>query len=416
MTNSPVTVDSIIRKKRRLPRRWFWLLLILAVAGGGLWYYQSSVSKTAAPGYATTRAATGAITVTVTAVGTVEPIETVEVNAEIAGTVRSIMAAVNAGVKAGQPLAMLDTTSLEADVARDSATLAARDASIADAQATLDAATTGYERAQKMADRGVASIEALQTAKSALARADAALSNARAQKQVAEADLQLARANLAKACICAPIDGMVLDRDISLGQTVSAAGSAKALFTLVRDLNRMELRLDVDEADIGKVVVGDAASFTVEAFQGKSFPASVTELHFAPQTVEGVVTYRTILSIDNADHLLRPGMTAAADITVGHVEGVLVVPNAAFRFAPPSTAASQRGSGLLGMLFSRPPSNAPVASNEPATDGWRSLWVLKNGTATQQHVRTGVTDGILTEILEGPLAIGDAVITDMAAK
>ncbi len=419
MTANTVSVEDIVRlrRKRGLWRGWMIWPLLLALGGAGLWYYESRSAVAATPHYVTQNAGKGAITVLVSAVGTVEPIDQVDVSSEISGIVRVVNVAINDKVRAGQVLASLDTSGLEAELARDTATVAARKAQVADAEATLDEATLSLTRAQKMVDRGVTSAEALTTAETAKRRAVAGLASSAADVQVAQADLLVSQANLNKACICAPIDGIVLDLDVAVGQTVSASTGAVTLFTLAHDLGQMRLQIDVDEADIGKVAVGDAATFSVEAYQGQSFPAKVTELHYAPQTVDGVVTYRTILAIDNQSGQLRPGMTASADITVQSVAGVLTVPNAAFRYAPPVAAAARQSSGLLGMLFS---SGGPgqgrqtAASNTVTKSGYRNLWVLKGGTATQVGVKTGVTDGDMTQVLDGPLVEGDAVITSAA--
>lgn len=404
-----VTVDQIVAKKSGRRRRlWLWLALIL-LAGGGIWLWRAETAATALPSFTTVKAAPADITVTVTAVGTVEPIETVAVAAQVTGIITQLPASANAEVKAGQPLASIDTSTLEATVARDRAALAAQEAALATAQATRDEAASALDRARKMADRGIATQEALLGAEAAAKRAEAGLAAAGAQKAVAQADLELAQANLAKACICAPIDGVVLTSTAVLGQPVTASGAA--LFTLAPDLTQMELKLDVDEADVGKVRTGDPASFTVEAYEDRTFAAQVTQIAYASHTVDDVVTYETTLSLDNAEGLLRPGMTAAADITVEEAKGVLSVPNAAFRYSPPATGGTQRGSGLLGMLISRPRDAGGNGSSAAAEDGTRPLYVLRDGQAVEVRVKTGVTDGALTQILSGDLAEGDLVIT-----
>jgi HlyD family secretion protein len=167
---------------------------------------------------------------------------------------------------------------------------------------------------------------------------------------------------------------------------------------------------------MGAVPVGQAARFTVEAYQGRQFPAAIAELRFAPKTIDGVVTYEAVLNIDNADLLLRPGMTATAEIVVDQIDDALLVPNAALRFAPPTKEATERsGSGLLGLLIPRRPgTTTPTAVAEPDPAGWRTLWVARGGQAEPARVRAGVSDGLHTQIIEGPLAPGDRVITDMA--
>ena len=326
---------------------------------------------------------------------------------------------INDKVKKGDLLASLDTSALEATLARDKATLTSQEAKLADATATVDDAAIALTRAQTLTTKGLAAQDTLITAQTARRRADAGLASARADIEVAKADILLSQSNLDKARIHAPMDGMILDRNVEVGQTVSASSAAVTLFQLAHDLGQMRLQVDVDEADIGKVAVGNRASFTVDAYQGQIFPGTVSEMHFAPQTVDGVVTYRTLLTIDNSALKLRPGMTASADITVEQVNDALTVPNAAFRYSPPVVTTTQRRSGLLGMLFS---GGGPgggrqttTVSNAPTKDGFRKLYVLKDGAATEVSVKTGVSDGTMTEVLDGTLTAGDAIITGTKA-
>ena len=417
MSASTASIQAITKRRKRSPlRRWlFWGLLFLALGGGGYWYLQGQGTNAATVRYTTTEVATGDITVIVTAVGTVEPTLQVDVGSLISGTISEVAVAINDQVKKGQVLARLDTSSLEAELARDQAALMASKAAVADALATQEAAMVALVRAQKMRDKGLVTEEELATATTAKRRADAGLASAEANVHVSEANVKLSQTSVDKAVIVAPIDGIVLDMTADLGQTVSASGSTVTLFTLAHDLGQMQLQVDVDESEIGRVTVGDAARFSVDAYLGQSFPADVKAMYFAPQKVDGIVTYATILAIDNSDHRLRPGMTASADIVVEQVAGVLTVPNAAFRFAPPVQQASRQSSGLLGMLFSGggPGSQRQrtTVTNEVTADGYRNLYVLQGGEPKKVAVKTGVTDGDMTQVLEGPLAAGDAVIT-----
>jgi HlyD family secretion protein len=261
--------------------------------------------------------------------------------------------------------------------------------------------------------------EALLRDKAAYERAQAALSAAQADVRVAQASLRMDEADLARACICSPIDWVVLERSVEPGQIVAASFQAPVLFTLAEDLAQMELRVDIDEADIGRVKPGDSASFSVEAYQDMSFPAEISELRYAPRTVDGVVTYEAILSVDNSRLLLRPGMTATAEITVDEVSDVLAIPNAALRFTPPVADSGDAGedqrSGLLGMIF-RPPSRSPatVPQAEAGPDGRRTVWLLRAGVAEPVDILPGVSDGLVTEVREAAVTVGDPVITDMA--
>ena len=414
------TLQAITRKKRRGRKGWVFGALVLAALGGGFWYW-GGAAPVAQVSYTTAEVTTGDIVVQITAVGTVEPIEQVDVSSLISGTIAEMAVKVNDRVKKGDVLARLDTSSLQAELARDKATLAAQKAQVADAAAALEAARATLARVQKIHDKGLNTDDQLTTAATTARRAEAGLAQALAQVQVAEANVLLSETSLAKAVITSPIDGMVLDVAADVGQTVNASASETAvLFTLAHDLAQMRLSVDVAEADVGKVAMGNTASFTVDAWLGESFPAEVSELHYAPQTVDGIVTYPTILSIDNSDLRLRPGMTASADITVQEVKGVLTVPNAAFRFSPPRQAvATQSSSGLLGVLFSGggpggSRGNRTTVSNEPDREGFRGLYVLRDGAAVKVQVKTGATDGTLTQVLEGELKAGDAVVLAQA--
>ena len=419
MPAEPVTVQSITRKRKR--SRWggwvLWSVVLIGLAAGGYAFWQDQSTDTATLRYTTRPAAKGDITVIVTAVGTVQPIEQVNVGSLISGTIAEVDVAINDVVAKGQVLARLDTLSLEAELARDEASLSASTAQVEDALASLDAAKAALARAQKLRAKGLNSEEDLAAAETAKRRADAAIASAKANVHVSEANVKLSQTSIDKAVIVAPIDGMVLDMTADLGQTVSASGSTVTLFTLAHDLGQMQLQIDVDEADIGKVELGDSAAFSVDAYLGQTFPARVSSLRFAPQKVDGIVTYATILDIDNRDLRLRPGMTASADVTVEHVADVLTVPNAAFRFTPPVVQAStQQTTGLLGMLFSSggPGGNTRSRTsftNEVTDDGFRNLYVLRDGVATKVAVKTGLTDGDLTQVVEGPLAVGDEIIT-----
>ena len=416
------TLHAIARRRRGpVWRRWpFWAFVVLALAAAGSWVWQRGQADSSPPvGFTTADVGRGAITVIVSAVGTVEPILQVDVGSLISGTILEVAVAVNERVSKGQTLARLDTSALTAELARDYAALMASKAAVEDAMASREAALDGQARTQKMYDKGLVTEEVLAAATTAKRRADAALASAEANVHVAEANVKLSQTSIDKAEIMAPIDGMVLARTAELGQTVSAGGASVSLFTLAHDLGQMQLQVDVGEADIGRVEVGDRATFSVDAWLGQNFPAEVKAMYFAPQKVDGIVTYATILGIDNSDLRLRPGMTASADIVVEEVGDALTVPNAAFRFAPPMAQEARPASGLLGMLFSGggPGSNRQrtTLTNEVTAEGLRNLYVLRDGAAVKVAVKTGVTDGEMTEVLAGGLAAGDQVITAQSA-
>lgn len=391
-----------------LPKRWLAAGAVLLTAAMLAWWALPSGGSPAVA-YETQPAAIGTLTVTVTATGTVEPTNLVEISSELSGTIRSVEADFNTQVAKGQVLARLDTQKLEAAVEHSRAMLSAKTALLGQAQTNFDEARRNFDRIATLSRQGVASEQDYLTATSAFARASAALKVAQADIRVATADLEVNETTLAKACICSPIDGVVLKRSVDVGQTVAASLQAPILFTIAEDLKVMELRIDIDEADIGKVDIGAPAQFSVEAYQDRTFPATIADVRFAPETVDGVVTYKAILAVDNSDLLLRPGMTATATITVRRLADVLTVANAALRYSPKQEAAGSSGGGLLGLVF-RPPSAPKKQVTSDPDPTLRTVWRLVAGKAEAVRVKVGETDGNSTQVVSGDVDPGDLLI------
>lgn len=349
------------------------------------------------------------LTVIITATGSVQPTNQVDVSSELSGTVRSVFVDYNSPVKVGQVLAELDTDKLKATLNSSRARLASASAKVLDAEATLVEKKLIHERKKTLATSRISSQQDLDTAKAALDRAAAAVESAKADVGVAEADVLLNETNLVKARIVSPINGIVLKRNVDPGQTVASSLQAPILFTIAEDLAQMEVQVDVDEADVGKVKEGQQGSFSVDAYPNRKFQARIRELRYGSEAVQGVVTYKAVLSTDNAGLLLRPGMTATAEIIVQQVAKALTVPNAALRYAPPSRQSS--GPSLMGRLWSgRPQFRAASKREETGSD--RKVWIVKDGVPTSVPVVAGVSDGQRTEILRGAIQEGQEVIVD----
>ncbi len=395
------------RKSGRRRRLWtIAAVVVVALAGLGAWMMSGSSGPQVT--YVTQPVTEGDLTVTVTATGTVEPTNQVAISSELSGTVRSVSVDFNDTVKKGEVLAKLDTGTLAANLALAKATLDARKADVSQAQATVAETDLALQRAADLVARKVSSQQTLDAATADSDRAKAALASANANEKIAEANLSIAETNFAKAEITSPINGVVLSRDVEPGQIVASSLSAPTLFTLAEDLKNMQLEVGIDEADMGKVKHGDKATFTVEAYPGHSFPASIQQVRYSPETVEGVVTYTAVLTVDNADLLLRPGMTATANITVETVKDAIQVPNAALRWSPPAIAAgtANRGVGLLGLLMpSRPGRPEPPSG----TNGRAKVWVLRDGAPVGVPVTIGSSDGTHT-VVTGDLTVKDKVI------
>ena len=363
--------------------------------------------------YKTVEVTRGDLTIRVTATGTLEPVNQVDVGSEISGTIREVHVDFNDRVKKGDILATMDTDQLSAKVNQARASLAVAEAQVKQAEATLEETASQRKRKQELARSGMCSEEECDIARAAWERAVADLARAKAQVLLSRAALEAEETTLGKATIHSPIDGIVLSRDVEPGQTVAASFQTPVLFTLAENLTQMELHVGVDEADVGQVSKGQQAEFTVDAWPNRSFPARITEVHFASQTVEGVVTYETVLRVDNSELLLRPGMTATADITVRQVDDVRLIPNAALRFSPPVRQEETGNRGLVGSLLPRPPHHRKPNNERSEKRTSQQVWTLHDGQPLAVPVVRGATDGVMSELLEGEISEGTHVIVDM---
>lgn len=383
------------------------IILVLQLSGNG---------HSQAMSYSTVEAARGRLTVMVTATGTLQPVNQVDVGSEISGTIKTVMVDFNDRVEQGQVLATLDTDQLQAKVNQARASLALAEAQVKQSEATVIETRNKLRRANELKKSGTCSQEDCDAAQASYDRAVADLARSKAQVAQAQAVLDAEQTTLAKATLLSPINGIVLNRDAEPGQTVAASFQTPVLFTLAENLTQMELHVDVDEADVGQVREGQDASFTVDAYPDKEFPAEITEVHFASQTVDGVVSYETVLRVDNSALLLRPGMTATADIMVRQIDDALLVPNAALRFTPPAVDGQEPGRGLLRSLLPRPPHPEKNRERADVDNNKQKVWQLVNGQAVAISITTGATDGIKTEVLHGDIEPGAVLIVDTIDK
>jgi HlyD family secretion protein len=350
--------------------------------------------------FVTVPAARGTLVVTVSATGTLAALTQVDVGTEVSGKLDKLLVDYNDHVKAGQLLAVINTDTLKAQLAQFNATLGQARATLATNRATVvqtEAKRTRYRRLQKA---GAVALQDMQAADADYDRAIASVAQARATIDSAQAQIDNTQATIDKAQVRAPIDGVVLNRLVSQGQTVAASFTTPVLFTLASDLSVMQLSVDIDEADTGAVHAGQHATFLVDAFPNHHFSAHLTSLHNSPKTDNGVVTYPGILEVDNREGLLRPGLTATAEILVATVKNALLVPNAALRFTPPAA-----------VMAKIPP--LPLVPNGKV--GGR-VWLLKNAKPEPRDLIIGRSDGRSTEVLSGNIAAGEAVITDIQTK
>jgi HlyD family secretion protein len=351
--------------------------------------------------------------VEVNATGALAPLTEVEVGTEISGIVDSVYVGFNEPVTRGQVLARINTDRIEASTEQARASLAFSEAQHSEAEAGLlqaEADLGRLTRVHELSGGEVPSQAELDAARAAYDRAVAKEASAVAQIAQAQATLDGFLSDLRRARVVSPIDGVVLDRRVEAGQTVAASFQTPVLFTLAGDLRQMQLSVDVDEADVGVVREGQDATFTVDAYPDRTFQAEVAEVRFAPRTVGGVVTYETILTVDNDDLLLRPGMTATAEIVVGRVDDALLVPNAALRFTPSMAQfqeAEETEEGLMGGLIPRPMANAGHQLGRAPR-----VWVYRDGAPVPVDLEIGPSDGLWTAVSNNELAVGELVITD----
>jgi len=404
------------------PLVWVGVAL-LAAAVAGVWYWQSGRRAGAAPSYVTEPVVRAKLSVTVSADGTLQPTRSVSIGSELSGTVSKVNVDVNDRVKRGQVLVELDTAKLRDQILRSRASLASAEAGVAQAAATAKEAQGNLARLEEVSKLSGGKVPAqseLDTARAALERARAEGASARASVASARAQLSTDETNLSKASIRSSIDGVVLTRTVDPGNAVAASLQAVTLFTIAEDLTKLQLEVNVDETDVGMVANGQQATFTVGAYLNRRYPATVTRVAYGSTKTDNVVTYTTLLDVDNKDLTLRPGMTATATIQTTDRPASLLVLNTALRFTPtlagaaPAAAAASNSVSIVSRLTPRPPGALArrSATQSNANGTARQVWVLRDGQPVEIEVQTGASNGRSTEITGGALEAGMEVITE----
>ena len=379
---------------KRLP----WIVgvcLLVALAVG----YYVKVDVSAAPTQLTFDSVSrGDVVATVEATGTLQPVDTVEVGTQVSGTIASIGTDFNQQVKKGQVLATLDPALFQTQIDQAEATLIRLHSELDKAQVQLEDAQLKLKRAEQLAADELLPQQDVDTARSTARVAETSLTGAKAQLTQSEAALTQAKVNLSHTVITSPTDGIVLSRNVEVGQTVSAGLQAPTLFVIARDLTRLELQARVDESDVGGVKTGAAVTFTVDAYPRRRFNGKVRLVRLQPTTVQNVVTYTTIIDVPNDDGQLKPGMTSTVSIETARADDVLRVPASALRFVPTESLMKEFG----------PSTSRGTARRE------QTVWRLLNGRLEKLPVRIGVSDGANVEIVSDGLAEGASIITGVA--
>ncbi|RJQ50052.1 MAG: efflux RND transporter periplasmic adaptor subunit [Nitrospiraceae bacterium] len=377
-------------------KKLFAGFVIAALLGASAFFLFSKKEET--PKYVTEKVVRGEIIETVTASGTVNAVTTVLVGTQVSGTIRDIHVDFNSPVKKGQLIALIDPQTFEAQVAQAKANLLSAKANLEKAEATLVDAKRTMDRNRELFSRNLIARSEADTSETNYETSGAQVSVSRAQVGQAEAALKIAEANLRYTNILSPVDGIVVSRNVDVGQTVAASFQTPTLFTIARDLTKMQINTNVDEADIGRVKEGQDVEFSVDAYPDIVFKGKVSQIRNAPVTVQNVVTYDVVIRVDNPvganghTPLLKPGMTANVSIILSIKNNVLKAPNAALRFSPSDKnkdRTRQKGKGI---------------------------WVMEGKELKRISVTTGVSDGNDTEIVSGGIEAGQEVIIDSLSK
>src|SRR5215469_11352078 len=382
--------------KRFLP----WVILI-----GGVLLIAFVVRHLRDNGTATYQTATvnrGPITQAVTATGTLNPVVNVQVGSQVSGNIAKLFVDFNSQVKAGQVVAQIDPALFQATVTQ-------AEGDLANAQAALELAKVNATRIQELFARKTSSQADLDQAMANLHQSEASV-------KIKQGALDKARADLDHCTITSPIDGVVISRNVDVGQTVAASLQAPVIFQIANDLTKMQIDSNVAEADVGVVQVGQDVDFTVDAFPNQTFHGKVVQVRNAPITVQNVVTYDTVIGVSNQDLKLKPGMTANVSIIAARKDNVLQIKNAALRFRP--TGAAQASSqSTTSQGGSQPPGGVRHSmGGRERTSSERTVYVLSGSQPKPVQIKTGISDGVVTEVVEG-LKEGDRVVTaEMATK
>ncbi len=450
-----------------MKHRPFVFLALLVIAAGGAGFYFYTQSRRSTPNYRLMKVERGSLTATVSATGTLNPVIAVQVGSQISGQIKELYADFNSPVKKRQMIARIDPESFEAKVNQAQAELEAAGAAVLNqraqveraradmdnaravlavakaqtakaqvagldskqdlgrkidllqkeliAQSEKDAAQAAYDSALAQLEASLAQEQAqasaIQAAAAQLKVAEAQLENALAQVRQRQAALQQARVDLERTKIYSPLDGVVVSRNVDIGQTVAASLQAPTLFTIAQDLTRMQVDTNVDEADIGRIQVGHRATFTVDAFPAQTFSGEVVQIRKAPQVVQNVVTYNVVVGVRNSDLKLLPGMTANVRIVVDQKSAVLKVPNAALRFRPQGMEPDGAPRGRQPAQTS--PAGSGSAQSQASRWGGVAARVWVPGPDARPNpvlIQLGISDGTFTEVLDGELRAGQDVI------
>ena len=433
-----------------MKKKIIWIVVVLVVVTGGiLGLTVFKNGKGDKVDYRTETIGKGDIEALVVTSGTLNPIETVDVGAQVSGKIEKLYADFNSQVTKGQIVAELDQEPLKMKIDQNEANYKSRVASLERSKVSLQTASKGFERAKSLFAKELISIEEMDAAEATFLNAKSDVVSSEASLAQAKSTLDLSKVDLGYSVIKAPVDGVVITRKVNIGQTLQSSYQAPVLFQVATDLTKMKVECSVDESDIGKVKEGQKVRFTVEAYPNETFNGVVQQVRFSPETVQNVVTYTTIVNVENPEKKLLPGMTATVSIIVGEAKNVLRVSNAALRFTPNlpqeqlaaiqkeyfermmaqrQAEGSQPGAKVEGgaapagarpqgqggpMMFQRQgggPGGGEGGGGRARQQAPRVWMQDKDGKWSMMFVRTGVSDTSYTEIVRSELKEGDIVV------
>ena len=391
-----------------------WLIraaVVLVAAGGiaGLLRYRAA-HKQPDIHFETVKVDRGRIVAKVTATGTLSALVTVQVGSQVSGRLQEIKVDYNSPVKRGQVIAKIDPQLFQAALEQARANFLAAQSNVAKAKVQALEADRQYQRSRALAERQLLAPADLETAEANAGVAHAGVDAAQGALAQAKASLHQAEVNLAYTTIVSPIDGIVVSRNVDVGQTVAASFQAPTLFVLAEDLRKMQVDTSVAEADVGRLKPGMPASFSVDAYPGKRFSGTIRQIRNAPQTVQNIVTYDAVIDVLNPDLELKPGMTANVTFVYAEKDRVLRVPSSALRFRPTADVMARAGASATPATSAE----RPRGGGRRELSNQRTVWVLRNQQPVPVTVMIGVTDGTVAELVEGNLAEGDALVTDVS--
>lgn len=414
MTNSQLQQDLDSYSNKSSKKIYIWTIIFLLISGFCTYYYFfiKGENKKQTVEYVTTKVKKGDLSVVVSATGNLNPTNSVDIGIEVSGTIKEIYVDFNDEVEVGQVLAKLDTRKLQIEVDSSKAALSISMANLKESEVTLKNKKASYDRTQKMYNSSngkYPSINELDNSKYTYEAALASYEAAKAKVNQSEFSLNTALQNLDKAVVKSSIKGIVLNREVEVGQTLAASMNAPKLFTLAKDLSQMDLIVSIDEADVSDIKKGLDVTFTVDAYPNDNFKGKIKQVRLNPVDVNGVVTYETVVLVDNEKLLLRPGMTATAKIITKESKDKLIIPNSALRFKP-KEQGEQKTNTMSLVQPPRSPQNGNT-TKELGKKEFSAIWIMENNTPKRVMVKVLDTDGKFTTIESKDLKVDDEVIS-----